>query len=101
MTPTWDSLTSETLLTQPEFDTTSQLLHAQKNKQFFYYNKGTKELGPLEPGSTVRIHPPKYSHQLTQAKVDKQLGVRSYQVVSDDGRVYRRNRRHLPPDTWR
>jgi len=66
-----------------------------KNKQSFYYNKGTKELGPLEPRSTIRIHPPKYSHQWTQATVDKQVGVRSYQVVSNDRRVYHRNRPHL------
>ena len=87
--------TAGRLLTQPEFHTTSQLLHAQKNKQALYYNNGTKELRPLEPGSTVRIHPPKYSHQWTQATVDKQVGVRSYQVTSDDGRVYRRNRQQL------
>ena len=87
--------TSGRLLRQPEFDTTSQLLHAQKNKQAFYYNNGTKELRPLEPGNTVRIHPPKYSQQWTPATVDKQVGVRSYQVITDDGRVYRRNRRHL------
>ena len=68
-------LTAGRLLTQPEFDTTSQLLHAQKNKQAFYYNNGTKELWPLEPGSTVHIHPPKYSHQWTQATVDKQVSV--------------------------
>ena len=85
--------TAGRLLTQPEFDTTSQLLHAQKNKQAFYYNNGTKELRPLEPGSTVRIHPPKYGHQWTQATVDKQVGVHSYQVTSDDRRVFRRNRR--------
>jgi len=83
------------LLTQPEFDTTFQLLHAHKNKQAFYYNNGTKELRPLEPGSTVRSHPPKYSHQWTQATVDIQVGVRSYQVITNDGRVYRRIRRHL------
>ena len=87
--------TAGRLLTKPEFGTTFQLLHTQKNKQAFYYNDGTKELRPLEPGSTVRIHPPKYSHQWTQATVDEQVGVRSYQVTSDDGRVYRRNRRHL------
>jgi len=51
--------TAGRLLTQPEFDTTSQLLHAQKNKQAFYYNNGTKEHQPLEPGTTVCIHPPK------------------------------------------
>ncbi|XP_022802534.1 uncharacterized protein K02A2.6-like [Stylophora pistillata] len=88
-------LTSGRLLTQPEFDTTSQLLQAQKNKQAFYYNNGTKELRPLEPGNTVRINPPKYKQQWTQATVEKQVGVRSYQVTIDDGRVYRMNRRHL------
>ena len=87
--------TSGRLLRQPEFDTTSQLLHAQKNKQAFYYNNGTKELQPLEPGNTVRIYPPKYSQQWTPATVDKQVGVRSYQVITDDGRVYHRNGRHL------
>ena len=50
--------TSGRLLRRPEFDTTFQLLHAQRNKQAFYYNNGTKELRPLEPGNTVRILPP-------------------------------------------
>ena len=49
--------TSGRLLRQPEFDATSKLLHAQKNKQAFFYNNGTKELRPLELGNTVRIHP--------------------------------------------
>lgn len=55
--------TSGRLLTQPEFDTTSQLFQAQKKKQAFYYNNGTKELQPLEPGRTIRINPPKYKQQ--------------------------------------
>ena len=84
--------TSGRLLRKPEFDTTSQLLHAQKNKQAFYYNNGTKELWPLEPGNTIRIHPPKYSQQWTPATVNKQVGVCSYQVITDEGRMYRRNR---------
>jgi len=54
--------TAGRLLTQPQFDTTSQFLHAQKNKQAFYYNNSSKELRPLQPGRTIRIHPPKYSH---------------------------------------
>ena len=87
--------TSGRLLRQPEFDTTSQLLHAQKNKQAFYYNNGTKELRPLSPGNIIHIHPPKYSQQWTPATVDKQVGVCSYKVITDDGRVYRRNHQHL------
>ena len=113
MTLTWDSWTSATpptegqgtspaqrlfgrrsktllptagrLLTQPEFDTTSQLLHAQKNKQASHYSNGTKELQPLESGSTIPIHPPKYRHQCTQATVDKQVSVGSYEVVTTEG----------------
>ena len=87
--------TTGRLLTQPEFHTISQLLHAQKNKQAFYYNNGTKELQPLKPGSTIRIQSPKYSHQWTQAMVDKQVGVHSYQVITNDRRVFRRNCQHL------
>ena len=81
----------ETTKRQPKFDTTSQVLHAQKNKQAFYYNNGTKELRPLEPGNTVRFHPSKYSQQWTPATVVRQVGVCSYQVITDDGRVYCRN----------
>ena len=40
--------TSGRLLSQPEFFTTSQLLYAQKNKQAFCYNNGTKELWPCQ-----------------------------------------------------
>ena len=84
--------TAGRLLTRPEFDTTSQLLRAQKNKQAFYYNNSTKVLRPLEPESTVSIHPPKYNQQWTHATVDKLFGARSYQVITNDGRVHRRNR---------
>ena len=51
-------LTAGRLLTQPEFDTTSKLLHARKNKQAFYYNNDTKELRHLNQGAPfVSIHP--------------------------------------------
>ena len=85
--------TARRLLIQP--DNTPQLLQAQKSKQAFYYNNGTKELQSFESGDTLRIHPPKYGQRSTQATVAKQVSVRSYQVVIDDGRVYRRSRRHL------
>ena len=81
------------ILIQP--DNTPQLLQAQKSKQAFYYNNGTKELKLLEPGDTVRIYPSKYRKRCTQATVEKQVGMRSYHLVSDDGRAYRRNRGHL------
>ncbi|XP_028413869.1 uncharacterized protein K02A2.6-like [Dendronephthya gigantea] len=70
----------------------------QKSKQAYYYNKGTKELPELKDGDLVRIKPLKIAEKRkpwVQAKVEGKIDIRSYQVRTEDGRVYRRNRRHL------
>ncbi len=70
----------------------------QKSKQAHYYNKGTKELPELKEGDLVRIKPLKLAEKRKpwlQAKVEGKVDVRSYQVRTEDGRVYRRNRQHL------
>ncbi len=70
----------------------------QKAKQSINYNKGAKELGELRPGDTVRLQPTRSlgkSKEWLQAKVEGKVDIRSYQVRTEDGRVYRRNRRHL------
>ena len=70
----------------------------QKSKQAFYYNKGTKELSELKEGDLVRIKPLKLAEKRKpwlQAKVEGKVDIRSYQVRTEDGRVYRRNRQHL------
>lgn len=55
-----------------------------------------KELRHLEPGENVRIQPLKpHAREWTEATVSKQLTGRSYEVETDDGRKYRRNRRFL------
>ena len=41
----------------------------------------------------MRVKPD--SKEWTKAAVDKEVDIRSYQVLTDDGRIYRRNRRHL------
>ena len=62
------------------------------------YNKGAKELEELRPGDTVRLQPQKSKFgkktDWTQARVEGKVDIRSYQVRTEDGRVYRRNRRH-------
>lgn len=73
-------------------------LKLQKAKQSLYYNQGAKELKELRPGDTMRLQPLK-SHlgkkkDWTQARVEGKVDIRSYQVRTEDGRVYRRNRRH-------
>ena len=76
-----------------------QKLKLQKAKQSEYYNKGTKELEKLRPRDTVRIQPQKSQFgkkkEWTRARVEGKVEIRSYQVRTEDGRAYRRNRRHL------
>jgi hypothetical protein len=70
----------------------------QKSKQAFYYNKGTKELSELKEGDLVRIKPMKLAEKRKpwlQAKVEGKVDIRSYQVRTEYGRVYRLNRQHL------
>lgn len=43
----------------------------------------------------MRIKPDRDSKRWAKATVDKKVDVRSYQVCTEDGRAYRRNRRHL------
>ena len=64
-----------------------------------YYDRGTKELEELLPGDLVRIRPQQSKlrkiKDWTLARVEGKVDVRSYQVRTEDGPVYRRNRRHL------
>lgn len=46
-------------------------------------------------GDVVRIKPFRNGKEWTKAKVDDKCNIRSYNVTTEDGRTYRRNRRHL------
>ena len=73
-------------------------LQLQKSKQTKYYNRSVKELPELHPGDIVRVQPLKSMNrhkQWARAEVDTKVDIRSYQVRTEDGRVLRRNRRHL------
>ena len=70
-------------------------LQQKQNKQALYFNRGAKELQPLKDGDAVRDRPlPGHSRWL-KAQMSSQEALRSYQVRTEDGRVYRRNRSHL------
>ena len=91
--------TSNQLLKPKLPEEVDQKLKLQKAKQSLYYNQGAKELEELRPGDIVRLQP-QSSHvgkkeDWTQARVEGKVDIRSYQVRTEDGRVYRRNRRHL------
>ena len=70
-------------------------LKERKAKQAYYYDRGAKELNRLKPGDVVRVKRRPNSKEWTRATVDKEVDIRSYQDRTEDGRTYRRNRRHL------
>ena len=74
-----------------------------KEHQTYYYNKGTRELLALRKGDAVVMLPSPQARKWKKAQVEDQVDVRSYTVRTEDGRVFRRNRRHLkkydPPPT--
>ena len=74
-------------------DVNEQLIN-RKQSQAKYYNRGTHELVELKPGQEVMFKAPR-SDKWVKAKVNNQVDVRSYQIATEDGRLYRRNRRQI------
>jgi len=69
---------------------------ANKDKQAANYNKGAKDLPETQKGDIVRFIPPgSTTKEAVKARVGKQVGIRSYEVITEDGAQYRRNRKHL------
>ena len=68
-----------------------------KRKQWLpkYDNISAKKLPPLSNKEVVFAKPENKSGRWYKARVEKQVDVRSYDVRTEDGRVLRRNRRHL------
>ena len=91
--------TSNQLLKPKLLEEVSQKLKLQKAKESLYYNKGDKELEEPRPGDIVRLQPSTSQtgkkKDWTQARVKGKVDIRSYQVRTEDGRVFRRNRGHL------
>ena len=69
----------------------------KKEVQTRYFNRNVKELPSLTEGDVVRMkpHASDRKQRWTNAEVKQQVDVRSYAVVTEDGRLFRRNRRHL------
>ena len=90
--------TSSRLLKPKIPEDVDQKLKLQKAKQSIDYNQGARELDDLHPGDIVRLQPLGSigkDKQWAQARVEAKVDIRSYQVRTEDGRVFRRNRKHL------
>lgn len=72
-------------------------LRQRKETQSKYYNRGTKELSTLRKDDVVRIKPSNNDRtgRWTKGCVTEQVGVRSYNVKTEDGKIFRRNRKFL------
>lgn len=86
--------TSELLKPKIVEDVQGKLLR-RKQLQAKHYNISAKELPPLCKGEIVRVKPTDRSGRWFKARVEQQVDVRSYEVRTEDGRILRRNRRHL------
>lgn len=68
----------------------------KEQRQAHQYDKGVKGLKELLNGDRVRVIPPGTSDPpAVKASVNKQVGPQSYEMITEDGAVYQRNRRHL------
>ncbi|XP_035692679.1 uncharacterized protein LOC118427148 [Branchiostoma floridae] len=73
-----------------------QKIQKEKEKQRKYYNRQAKDLPRLQVGDTVRCQPfTATTNHWKRGKVIAEVGKRSYEVQTDDGGKYRRNRKHL------
>jgi hypothetical protein len=75
-----------------EVESVKKELDAQKLKQKKYYDKTAKDLKPLKDGDVIRMA---FDGGWRKAQVLKKLDRRTYRVRTEDGRVFRRNRRHM------
>lgn len=86
-------------LLQPQIpDGQHEKILSNQERQAKYYDRRARTLPDLKPGDTVRMYhgPSKTkSQELLKAIVNSKLGSRSYEVVTEDGRNFRRNRVHL------
>ena len=76
-------------------DVTHTKLHRRQQQQAKYYNRGARDLQPLEPGDTVRVEPWRAGRKEWQKGVVKsRIDKRSYEVELPQG-LLRRNRVEL------
>ena len=67
----------------------------KKERQTYYYNRGTRELSPLRKGDAVVMLPSPQARKWKRAEVEDQVDVRSYAVRTEDGRVFRAIHTHF------
>ena len=70
-------------------------LQDHREKYAEKYNHHARDLTPLVEGDMVRMKPFRSGGKWTKATVVERLDERSYDILSEEGTVYRRNRRDI------
>ena len=91
--------TTATLLNPKNLQTEDKKRRKEnQEKQAMYYNMKTRDLKPLEEGETVRMKPFRLNDKVwKKAVVQKRLDERSYELLTENGNITRKNREHLRP----
>ena len=95
---TQTTLPTSRKLLRPKSQTTveNRQLRASKERQARYYNRHAHDLPPLGHGDVVRVKPFQLGDKTwRKGEVLHRAGTRSYDVATEDGGIYRRNRVHL------
>ena len=89
--------TSRELLKPQEVKDVRENKLQRKEVQARYYNSNAKELPGLAEGDIVCMKPQAADgkHHWIKAQVEGQVDVRFYAVRTEDGRLFRRNHKHL------
>ncbi|KAA0714109.1 Retrovirus-related Pol polyprotein from transposon opus [Triplophysa tibetana] len=85
--------TSSKLLTPKGSKKVQEQLKQRQLKQKMYYDKNTKQLPEISPGDKVRVQQGQIWNPATVLR--KHDLPRSYVLRTSDGKIYRRNRKHL------
>ena len=70
-------------------------LHYYRERAKSYYDRGSKQLSPLKPGDTVRVRHGKQWIPAQMVPRQQHTELRSYDVLTPSGRIWRHNRRNL------
>ena len=87
--------TSQKLLKPKLATNVKRKLTLCKDKQKAYYDRSARHQRDLNNGEIVRIRPFGNTNEWRKAVVENKVNLRSYNVKTEDGSTYRRNRRHL------
>lgn len=86
---------AESLLLPAVVENVADNIELRQRKTKFYYDRQAKCLPKLEVGQRVKLQPLVKGDAWKKARTVGKVGDRSYLVQTDEGKIYRRNRKFI------